>query len=99
MTNLPGWASSIFGGGLTVRAAADADRAARSCGLLLAGLLVDDVGRVPVRPVLVVLAAVALLVLAMGGSRTAERGGEIGLRGEGRVLAVDASGQSRGDFL
>src|SRR3954470_24158865 len=80
-------------------AADDGDCFACSCGLLLAVLFVDDVVGVPVRPVLIVLAAVALLVFAMGGGRPAERGGEIGRRGERGIVAVDASGQSCGDFL
>ena len=62
-------------------------------------LFIDDVVGVPVRPVLIVLAAVALLVFAMGGGRAAQRCGEIGRRGERGVVAVDAAGQSRGDFL
>ena len=39
----------------------------------LAGLLLDDVLGVPIRPVHVVLTAVPLLVLAMGDRRTAQR--------------------------
>jgi hypothetical protein len=35
----------------------------------------------------------------MGCGRTAERGGEIGRRRERGAVAVDAAGQSRGNFL
>ena len=77
MVNFPGWAASVIGGERIERAAAD-DSFAGSCGLLLAVLFADDVFGVPVRPVLIVLAAVLLFVLAMGGGRTAERRGEIG---------------------
>ncbi len=52
---------------------------------LLAGLLADDVFGVPVRPVLIVLAAVPLLVLAMRDGRAPERTRQIGRRREGRV--------------
>src|SRR5206468_1118072 len=54
---------------------------------------------VPVRPVLIVLAAVPLLVFAMGGGRAAQRAREIGRRGERGAVAVDAAGQSSRDFL
>src|SRR6266576_6345357 len=64
----------------------------------LAGLLPDDVVGVPVRPVRIVLAG-PLLVLAVRGRRTSERGRELARRGECRVVGVDASGQSRGDLL
>src|ERR1700752_1010966 len=65
---------------------------------LFAGLLLDDVLGVPVRPVGIVLAAVALLVLAMGGGSAAQRRRKFSLRAECRV-ALYASGQPRGDFL
>src|SRR5229473_4031541 len=64
---------------------------------LLAGLLLDDVRGVPVRPVRIVLAD-PLLVLAVRRRGTPERGCELSRRSEGRVL-VHASGQSRGDLL
>src|SRR5512138_265119 len=67
--------------------------------LLLAGLLADDVAGLPVRPLGVVLTAVPLLVLTMGGRGAAQRGGEIGLRRERGGGSVDAAGQPRGDFL
>ena len=67
------------------------DRRSSLLRQLLAGLLGHDVLGVPVRPVGVVLAAIALLVLAMGGRGAAERSGEFGLRAEACV-AFDASG-------
>src|SRR5882724_11916521 len=70
-----------------------------SCRQLLAGLLADDVVGVPVRPVHIVLAAGPFLVLAVRGCRTSERGRELSRRGEGRVVGVHPSGQSRGDLL
>src|SRR5229473_2639450 len=59
---------------------------------LLAALLPDDVGGVPVWPVRIVLAD-PLLVLAVRRRRTPERGREFSRRGEGRV-PVHASGQA-----
>src|ERR1700752_2414772 len=63
-----------------------------------AGLLLDDVLGVPVRPVGIVLAAVALLVLAMGDGGATQRGGKFSLRAEAGI-ALHAAGQPRGDFL
>src|SRR5437660_11393978 len=70
----------------------------RSQWQLLAGLLRDDVGGVPVRPVFIVPAAVPLLVLAVRGGRAPQRARKIGRRGECRV-ADHAAGQSCGDLL
>src|SRR5258708_23186819 len=65
----------------------------------LAGLFPDNVFGVPVGPVRIVLAAVPLLMLAMRGRRTPERAGKVRRRSERRFVRIDASGQSRGDFL
>src|SRR5690348_7054046 len=64
-----------------------------------AGLFGDDVFGVPVRPVFIVLAAGALLVLAMGAGGAAKRGRKIGLRGKRGLVRIDAAGQARGDLL
>src|SRR5712675_1410207 len=70
----------------------------RSQWQILAGLLGDDVGGVPVRPVFIVPAAVPLLVLAVRCRRAPERACEVGRRGECRV-PLHASGQTPGDLL
>jgi hypothetical protein len=67
--------------------------AAARDGSSLPGLLPHDVLGVPVRPACIVLAG-PLLVLAVRGRRTSERGRELSRRGECRVVRVHASGQS-----
>src|SRR6476659_10033687 len=73
-------------------------RSRRSQWQRLAGLLIDDVFGVPVRPVRIVQAAVALLVLAMRGRCTAQRDRELGRGGE-RGVAIYTPGQSCGELL
>ena len=66
---------------------------------LFAGLLACHVFGVAVRPVLVALPAGALLVLAVGRSRTPKCARQIARRREGRRRGVDATGQASRDLL
>src|ERR1700735_5503549 len=68
-------------------------RRSRSFRQLFAGLLAHQVLGIPVRPVLIVLAASALLMLAVGRSRTTKRARQILRRGEACRRGVDAAGQ------
>src|SRR5947209_4526422 len=65
---------------------------------VLPGLLADQVFGVPVRPVLVMPAAGALLMLAMGGAGPAQGRGEFGGAAEAG-LAFHPAGQAGGDLL
>src|SRR5580693_7944610 len=73
-------------------------RIQHSCRQFRAGLLPDDIVGVPIRPVRIGLAG-PLLVLAVRGCRSSERGRKLGRRGESRAVSVHAPGQSRGDLL
>src|SRR5260370_4200404 len=55
----------------------------------LAGLLAGDVAGGPVRPARIVLAAVPLLVLALRGRGTPERGGKVKRRGEAPAVRIE----------
>ena len=66
---------------------------------ILAGLFRGQVRGIPVGPVLVVLTAGALLVLAVGGSRTTQRTRQIACRAERGRGRVNTPGESVRDLL
>src|SRR3954467_6935043 len=72
-------------------------RVARLLWQRLAGLLVDDVFRIPIRPVLIVLAG-PFLVLAVRSRRALQRSRKIGDRREGRVR-LHTAGKPCGHLL
>src|SRR5689334_10278897 len=67
--------------------------------LILAGLLRRHVRRVPLGPVLIALAAEALLVLAVSLLGAAHRTGEVVRRGERRFVRVHAPREALRDFM